>query len=67
MRLSKEIFDNHKKTCYQEKEGDLSAFIVEPREGISEKRLSMALNLILSEKDVIDYFASGDHSLPNNQ
>lgn len=66
MRPNRAI-DKPQKTCYQKQEGSLSTFIVEPRGGINKKRLFMALNLILSEKDVTDHFSSEDHPLPNKE
>jgi len=67
MRLSKGAIDKLENTCYQEQKEGLSAFIVEPKGGINKERLIMALNLILSEKDVTDYFVSDYHSFSNHQ
>ena len=62
IKLSNGPVDESQNTCYQKLEGELSALIAEPESGIDEKRLSMALNLILSEKDVADYFESKGRS-----
>ncbi len=35
---------------------DLKIVFVEPKGGYEEKRLSMALSLLISEKDFIEYF-----------
>jgi len=63
MRLSKETIDKVKNTCYAEEWRELLAFIVEPTEALNKERLLKALGLILSEKDVTDYFESRDYSL----
>jgi len=62
MRLSKEIIDKEKKACYGKRGGRISALFIDSREELSEERLLQALSLILSEKDVIDYFKSRKHS-----
>jgi len=62
MRLSKKTIDKEKNTCYADKRGGISAFIVESNTQLSKERLLMALNLILSEKDVIDFFEARVHS-----
>jgi len=67
MRLSKKTIDKEKKPCYGERGGKISAFIVERRAEPSEERLLKAMNLILSEKDVIDYFTSREHSFLGTQ
>jgi len=56
MRLSKKSIDKEKNTCYGDKKGGISTFIVNPKGKLNKERLLMALNLILSEKDVIDFF-----------
>lgn len=37
---------------------ELKVFIIESKERVNPRKLSMALNLILSEKDVMDYLES---------
>jgi len=67
MRLSKKAIDKEKNTCYGDKKGEISAFIVEPKVQLNKERLLMALNLILSEKDVTDFFESREHSFRTTQ
>jgi len=62
MRLSKKAIDKAKKPCYRDKKGEILALIIEPKGELNKKRLLMALNLILSEKDVIDFFEAREHS-----
>jgi len=62
MRLSKKAIDKEKNTCYGDKRGKISAFIVNPKGKLNKERLLMALNLILTEKDVIDFFEARKHS-----
>jgi hypothetical protein len=58
MKLNKETIDKLKNTCYVKKRGKLKvSFICRP-EGLNGIRLSKALSIILSEKDVADYFRS---------
>jgi hypothetical protein len=49
--------------------GELKITIVEPEGGYDEKRLQMALSLLISEKDFIDYFRRlhSDSNSPSNQ
>jgi len=56
MRLSKETIDKEKNACYEKRRGRISIFITEPRGELNKERLLKALSLILSEKDVTDYF-----------
>lgn len=58
--------DKFKYTCYQKLEKHILAFVVEPEHELSKKRLSSALNLILSEKDIEDYFEKFRTLLKNN-
>lgn len=67
MRLRKKTIDKEKNTCYGDKRGEISAFIVNPKGELNKERLLMALNLILSEKDVIDFFEAKAHSFNPNQ
>jgi len=67
MRLSKKAIDKGKNTCYGDKRGKISAFIVNPKGKLNKERLLMALNLILTEKDVIDFFKARKHSSPTFQ
>ena len=60
MRLSK--VDRIKNTCYAKEGGKLQTFIIEPKEGLNKQRFLNALSLILSEKDVTDYFKSREYS-----
>ena len=62
MRLSKKTIDKEKNTCYGDKKGEISAFILEPKGKLNKERLLMALNLILSENDIIDFFESRKNS-----
>lgn len=62
MRLSKKAIDKEKNTCYGDKRGEISTFIVNPKGKLNKERLLMALNLILTEKDVIDFFEGRKHS-----
>lgn len=36
---------------------ELKVIIVERKEGYDRKRLSVALSLLISEKDIVDYFS----------
>jgi hypothetical protein len=45
------------KTIRQETE--IKAVILNPKEGVDYKRLSMALNLVFSEKDLLGYLKGG--------
>ena len=67
MTLSKEAIDNHKNICYQKHREEILTFIVKPEGGINKERLQSALNLLLSQKDITDYFAEDVHSVPNGQ
>ena len=58
MRLSKETIDKVKNTCYAEDRGELKVSFIYPPEELNRIRLTKALSLILSEKDVADYFRS---------
>lgn len=62
MRLGKKTIDKEKNTCYGDKRGGISVFIVEPKGKLNKERLLMALNLILSEEDVTDFFESKENS-----
>ncbi len=62
MRLGKKTIDKEKNTCYADKRGKVSAFIIESRGELNKVRLLKALSLILSEKDIMDYFKSRGHS-----
>ena len=35
---------------------DLKIILIEPKGGCDQKRLSMALRMLISEKDVVEYF-----------
>ncbi|MFX1536759.1 MAG: hypothetical protein ACFFDI_21280 [Promethearchaeota archaeon] len=61
MRLSKETIDDIKNTHTAEEGGKLQAFFVKPADGLNKERLLKSLSLILSEKDVTDYFKSRGH------
>jgi len=67
MRLSKRAIDKEKNACYRDKRGEISAFIVETKAQLNKERLLMALNLILSEKDVIDFFEFRENSFRTTQ
>jgi len=68
MRLSKETIDSPKNTCYAKERGKLKVFFICPPGGSNGIRLSKALSLILSEKDVADYFRScADSSCPSKK
>lgn len=67
MRLSKKTIDKVKNTCYGDRRGEISAFIVEPNAQLNKERILMALSLILSEKDLIDFFESRENSFRTAQ
>ena len=62
MRLSKKTIDKEKNACYEKRRGRISVFITEQRGELNKERLLQALSLILSEKDVKDYFKAREHS-----
>jgi len=55
MNSRREPFDKPKNGCYREREGDFSISVFPPQAGIQGQRLLKALNLVLSEKDIIDH------------
>jgi len=67
MRLSKKTIDKVKNTCYGDRRGEILAFIIEPKVKLNKERILMALNLILSEKDVIDFFEFRENSFRTTQ
>ena len=62
MRLSNESIDTKLNKCYQKDKGQIQAIIVDAKGKPNKERLLMALNLILKEKDMVDYFGPGIHS-----
>jgi hypothetical protein len=68
MKRAKRIIDKQINTCYAEERGELKVSFVCPPEGLKGTRLSKALSIILSEKDVADYFRSSvDSSYPTKR
>jgi hypothetical protein len=55
-----------KKKKRTEKENSIRVHITNQKEGASFKRLSMALDLILSEKAIINYLNKKSGSLPSS-
>jgi hypothetical protein len=62
MNSGQKKIDVGKNTCYEKYKRELSTFIIEVNEKPNDERLSRALSLILSEKDVIDFLRLRKHS-----
>ena len=65
MELGKQTIDKAKNKCYAKGKGIVKVFWVRPPEGLNRKRLSKALGLILSEKDVADYLGQEPGKMTN--